>query len=675
MSYRIENKDIVIDGWDKGISSSPYEGISDMRCVDPVTVPGEVSVAMATQSMQTQGAITNAVFTVDAGTDVFSYDGVVPLEINTAIIFSNSGGALPAGLSATAAYYVKTTPTPTTFTVSAVSAGGVVKDVTDVGSGTNKFTTIQMGTPSFYANCLVSKTYWQYFMADSNGRVWLYCGSALTNTGKWVYTHNQGDETSLTPVCGMSCYKNYLFVANNNYLDVISIIDWVTATPTLAHLTTYASWIKSWKVIATNANTTSIRDMLVGQDDILYICADNNLASVDEIDGSLVSNYGQAFSLAETHSNTHGDTTDGTTTITTTPFFTIYDVGAVITGTNIPTGAYITERISSTSAKISLPATGTGNNLTFTITKSYAFNQSALALPPNEIATCMTELGGKLLIGGIGNYIYPWDRISTSFDYPIYLSELRTSKMVTVNTTTYIFVGHRGRIYMTNGSNVSLFWKMPDYLSKTTSPYYFVTSANFNRNQLYFGLKTKNNAGTTINENGGLWVIDLNSNCARCENRMSYGTYSGYVNCMTVWRGNTVDELPQSDGYGLLIGWNNGSIGGIDKQIATPYTGGEAYVSTDIIPVGQFLTKKTFENVEYKLAVPLVAGESVALYYSSDINSTQTSIPMTQGNGTGDLSGIGGVTFENCQWIKITAFLTSTATNPSYVRLKEIRIR
>lgn len=93
MSYTIENKDIVISGWENGISNNPYVGISDMRCVDPVTIPGEVSVAPSLQIVNTQAPITSVAFTCDHTTDVFTYNGVVPLEVATAITFTNVGGA------------------------------------------------------------------------------------------------------------------------------------------------------------------------------------------------------------------------------------------------------------------------------------------------------------------------------------------------------------------------------------------------------------------------------------------------------------------------------------------------------------------------------------------------------------------------------------------------------
>lgn len=151
MSYSIEKteigQDIVIKGWEEGVIDNPYDGIYDMRNCDAVTIPGEISVGMSTQLTTTPIAITNVTIVVDNTTSIFTYNGTVPLVIGTAVTFSNSGGALPAGLSATAGYYILTTPTPTTFTIS-LSYGGTQKLVTDNGSGTNTFSAINMGTPT-----------------------------------------------------------------------------------------------------------------------------------------------------------------------------------------------------------------------------------------------------------------------------------------------------------------------------------------------------------------------------------------------------------------------------------------------------------------------------------------------------------------------------------------------
>jgi hypothetical protein len=129
---------------------------------------------------------------------------------------------------------------------------------------------------------------------------------------------------------------------------------------------------------------------------------------------------------------------------------------------------------------------------------------------------------------------------------------------------------------------------------------------------------------------------------------------------------------PTSDGYGLLMGWFT-TTGGIDKGSSSPYTGSQAYIDSDLIPVGQYLSKTTFSNIEWKLATPLVTGESVTLSYRTNVTAGYTQIGTT--NTAGLLSDFYTINFDQVQWVQIRAQLTSTATTPSFVRLMEIRLR
>jgi len=208
------------------------------------------------------------------------------------------------------------------------------------------------------------------------------------------------------------------------------------------------------------------------------------------------------------------------------------------------------------------------------------------------------------------------------------------------------------------------------------APYFLWNDAIFNRNKLYFSFQCTNNAGTTLDKYGGLWSIDLETKGIKLENKMSYNTYEGYVDVIFAnTKSTNSPTLPSADGNGLFIGWYSGTVGGIDKGISSPYTGGEAYVDTDMIPIGQYLDKQNPTNLEYKLSTPLVTGESVALYYRKHITDTFVIVPITQGGEVGDLSGIAIPNFEDMEWIQLRAILTSTASSPSYVRLREIRIR
>ncbi len=73
---------------------------------------------------------------VDPTTSVVTIIGGVwkTLAIGDAVRFTNSGGSLPAPLDPDTDYYVLTTPTPSTFTLSA-TAGGTQLTITSAGTG------------------------------------------------------------------------------------------------------------------------------------------------------------------------------------------------------------------------------------------------------------------------------------------------------------------------------------------------------------------------------------------------------------------------------------------------------------------------------------------------------------------------------------------------------------
>lgn len=672
MAYRLEKTasgyDIVIDGWDKGIES-PYSGISDMRNVD-LSIPGEVSVALAPQSLHTQAAITNELVTyLDDVNEVLGYNGTGVLEVGTAIIFTTTG-TLPTGLAVNTPYYIKAIVSPGRFTISSVSAGGAALNFTGTGTGAHSFSTINMGIPKYIKDGVVNANPMS-FMVDSNGRCWVYDSSYLGNSGKWIYMHNMTteDPTFYGNGSGLAVWKDWLFVWSASAIRIIYLAEGGNLS-TLAYLTTGGNW-STWKSTAVTTAQVFSHETCLGQDDVVYFLNGVNIGAIKE-------NASAIFSPTTGRSVANGVTTNGSQTITSaTMAFTALDLGSVIAGTGIPVGSKIVKINSATSVDINGATTADGTNITFTITTSYTYSNSVLDIPSSDDAVSIEELGKNLLIGGKNHFIYPWDRIAPSFDFPLFSPERLISKMITVGPNTYIFAGYRGNIYVTNGSNVSFYKKIPDHLSNTVNPYIYCTGVAFDRQKIYFGIKVQTNSGSTINQYGGLWCLDTDTGSLILQNKSSYATYSGYVGAVGINRIKTMNPstMPSGDGYGLFVGWYDGTVGGVDKGTSVPYVAGEAYVNSGMIPLGEFLTKKTPEKLEFKLGAPLVAGESVAIYYRTAVNGTFVNVPLVQGGGTGEVSGIAVPNFEDVEWIEIQTILTSTASSPSYVRLKQIRIR
>lgn len=601
MSYRLEGKDIVVSGFQDGVADSPYEGISDIRNIDLISIPGEASVAFSTTNSIAYASGIGVTFTADSTTDVFTYSGTPLLITNQAITVANSGGALPTGLAINIAYYI-INPTATTFQL-AVTAGGSAINITDNGTGAQSFTTIDLAKPKFFTKSFsvaIGVLSYSYFCLDSNGRAWYFY-----NNSQWVYMRNfgaygaSGESLAGTTEVGngLAFWKGYLFVFRLQLIAIIKVVDPTTGLQTLTNLTTAGNWTGNWQNLTGPWSTTNWPNDISHAafagptDDVLYFC---NTSFV----GSLIQVAGSVFA-------------PGT------------------------------------------PAT-------------FTYNNSALVIPQNDAAQCIDQLGTNLLIGGWNNIIYSWDRISAGYD-PIFIAESFTSQIVVVNTNAFIFAGQRGRIFYTNGSQAELFKKVPDHLSNQPNPYFTWGGATANRNQLYFGIQATNNAGMAINQYGGLWAIDLDSKAIRLVTQMSHASYAGIVSAVIPLAGVTT-----SDGFGMIMGWYT-TVGGIDKYAATPYTGGQSYIDSDIMPLGTFLDPFTGSQVEWKTALPLVSGESMALYYRVNITDAYTLIGTTSTAGV--LADKYPVNFQKAQWVQLRSVLTSTTSSPSYCRLTEFRIR
>lgn len=308
-------------------------------------------------------------------------------------------------------------------------------------------------------------------------------------------------------------------------------------------------------------------------------------------------------------------------------------------------------------------------NETFDPTDSdtYTYNTEALKLPGFDYATCIAELGTSLLIGGVQNFVYPWNRISKSYNYPLILPEYATRCIVTSNSTAYIFAGQRGNVYMTNGSNIDLFKKFPDYLSGVVDPYYTWTWAIYWKNQIYFSITARTNSNVSVDTFSGLWALDLTTGALRFSNTLSHGLVTGSVPVI----------LPMGNirptGDGLYTGWVNGATGGLDYTSGSPYTNYETQIDSDLIPIGTFLNPNTLSNLEFKLARPMVSGEGIKISWRG--NQTDAFTLVGENTTVGTLSAIFTSNFQNTQWLQLRINMKSTASSPSYVPLSEILIR
>lgn len=627
MAYSIDyaTGDLVIQGFDQGIGSSPYTGLTDMKSINPASILGEAPVNFSTQSVTNApsvGTASNPVSATVTASPSYIYIPATQLVETQQWIFIVSAGS--SGLSTTTPYlltYIGNGGGNNEYTLRTAIGGSTV---TIGGNSTVTFYTIIPSMPKFFSEASVAN-----FMIDLSGRVWsnfLPSGSGGgPSTSSWTWTGN----TVLVNAFGngmtywrssnataIGDWDGWLFILRDGFID-LSNVDGVNNGVAYNNVGT---WVYGWNPLnATTGNTSAYltgsnltncpHNAIVGPDGNVYFCDYYTMRKIEQ------TNIVTPITFSPTSSATY-----------------IYSVGHI--------------------------------------------------LPINEIATCIAPLGVNFIIGGAGNQAYIWDGVNQlTITNPILLAESYVQNIVTVNVNAYIFCGNRGNIYVTNGSQASPFAKIPDHISQVIEPNFFWGGATYQKNRLYFSAYVTNNSETIDPVGyGGVWAIDLSTNALWLANQLSYGTYTGFASALAAVpiKFNGPAMVIDPIGSGLLIGWVNGANNGVDVTISTPYLNGASWVVSDLIAVGTALKPMTGYQVEYKLSTPLKTGESVQLLMGSSLNDlygtgSMTTLGTTTGTGV-EISDNFPIVVQEQQWILIQAILISISSGGSYCRLVQLRV-
>lgn len=274
---------LIIKDWSDGVAGSPHKGFGLMRNADIQAFPSAVKVAKKPTSLF-ENAL-NLIFTADATTDVMTMVGGTVPKTGTAITVSNSGGALPSGLSGGTIYYIQKL-TSSTFRISATlsnAIGGVTYiNITDNGTGTQNVVSVNPGT---ITNIVFETKSMCYFRQDSNGRVWfdyaIDSGSTLAGLGCFLLVGNtltdaHGEGLCLFTVSDSSA--TYLFTYRAEKIDVVGDVSGNLFAVT---------WTNGWKTMNSVTGRGNSHYSILGQDNIVYFCDDRYVGSIKENSGSV----------------------------------------------------------------------------------------------------------------------------------------------------------------------------------------------------------------------------------------------------------------------------------------------------------------------------------------------------------------------------------------------------
>ncbi len=708
-------EDLVISGWESGIAPSPHKGIAIIQNANISTETQEVMASYGRIQQSQANASVGTLAYASATTLTVGFSGFT-LIAGTWITVSSSSdtGALPNAI-----YYVSISSSGTVSLASYYK--GAILNAFSVGLTASFTMLVSFGIPiakatEYYNNGTEQN---RYYILDNQGLVWVYdTNYSGTNGITWFLP-----DPSVAYFAGVVVPSGIAVL--NGWIFVFASQD-IYAKPT-ADLGYIGSQSSNWTIVG---NVTPMMSILnssnphfafVGHENTMYYTDGRYLGSIfpNSTRQSGVQNV-QSYCTFTSSSTTGTITGVISGSLPTTgvqiggsgyaripavffPQSGFNNASALTTGVvyyiaydlSAQTFQVFPSETSASAINITSGATGTRYFNTFYPLLTHAgpggdtptcdYSPVALTLPSFETSQCMTEIGTTLLIGCGGNFLYLWDQINPLSSGFISLPESNVASMINVNNMAYIFAGFKGNVYISNGSVASLVTTVPDYCagiagtpSSYIEPYFVWGDSMYLRGRVYFSIldQTSTKAGNC----GGIWSFIPTQNYyvgqdtgigLRLENQSSYGTYNGYSRVLIP----AVNQEGISPQY--WSGWQQSitALGyGIDFTAAHPTS--TTIIETDAIPTGTMLDKKTFKQVEYKLATALANGETIELLYRQDLTSAYTTLAMINEDNTTALSGYFPVNFQKGQWLQIQIILNPLfSTSTSFCRLNQLRIR
>ena len=289
----------------------------------------------------------------------------------------------------------------------------------------------------------------------------------------------------------------------------------------------------------------------------------------------------------------------------------------------------------------------------------------------------ITDLRGQLQFAQ-ANLLYGWDYVSTSPTSAIPVGSY-ISSIINILNNVYLFAGQKGNIYVSNGSSAQLLYKIPDYISGVIDPVWSWGMNMQKRGKLWFQAMAQNTAGTNLL--AGVFSLDVSSTLVTdvetsgAFNMESQNSYGLIPTAGALANGVLMDADPSSNGQNSYYSaYSTGATtGGIDFNDTTLWQNNEPVIETDIIPIGNYLIKKTLGSMEFKLDRPMVAGESISLYWRPSLSSSYVSVPLID-TSTTLLSNYAITAINQAQWAQFKATFVSAASSPSFLPLREIRL-
>jgi len=259
---------------------------------------------------------------------------------------------------------------------------------------------------------------------------------------------------------------------------------------------------------------------------------------------------------------------------------------------------------------------------------TFTFNNYALDLPAGYQVRCLEEFGTYLMAGTVLNAtlsakrtadIFPWDRISDSFEVPIKLNDNGVAQMINTGSELVAVCGGRHNIYRTNRVTTKRVMQVPQVIwnfdGGTISSTPLPGGIAKNENRIIIG------SGDYVSGLSKYGIFSLSdANEFLFESQISAGNSSNI----------SIGGICSVGINSYLVGWKNATAStyGIDL-IGTDgrhSTAANTYARSKLYSVGTKKNPASYNGLEIQLSGALATGESVVVGYRTDISSAFTTL-------------------------------------------------
>jgi len=275
----------------------------------------------------------------------------------------------------------------------------------------------------------------------------------------------------------------------------------------------------------------------------------------------------------------------------------------------------------------------TGFTFSPTNAATYTWNNKALDLPSSFMVSSFAELGTKLMIGtktlnsASYCYVFPWDRVSPSFDLPLSVGDTDIFQMVTRNNMLY-FVAGDANLYKTNGSSLIRLFSFNDFMRNdgvtrilgVNTNNLYVDAVDIINNKIYFGIGTNSDIPY-----GGIWSIDENDK-PTLEHRTSIDAGADAIKIGSISQVRFGGFVASSKYGSSVVGldWIGHRITPATTSNMMLYPNYQAYCESQLYEVGTELNPRTFQKLQFILSRKLKSGQGVRISYRTNLTDSYT---------------------------------------------------